>query len=133
MPKNKCIIAGSRTIIDYDLVEKAVKASGFKIDEIFSGTAKGADELGELYAKNHNIPAKKFPADWKNLKAKGAVIKNNTYGQYNALAGFSRNEKMASEATHLIAILDTNSGTGGTDDMISRAKAHNLELYIYEI
>ena len=60
----KTIIAGSRSITEFNHVFTAIKKSGFNITEIVSGTAKGVDGLGELYGKNFNIPVKQFPADW---------------------------------------------------------------------
>jgi hypothetical protein len=45
----KCIIAGSRTINDYDIVVKAIKESGFAISEIVSGEAAGPDTIGITY------------------------------------------------------------------------------------
>ena len=46
----KVIIAGSRGVEDYALVEEAVKQSGFDITEVVSGTARGVDLLGEHWA-----------------------------------------------------------------------------------
>ena len=45
----KCIIAGSRTINDYDILVKAIKESGFAISEIVSGEAAGPDTIGITY------------------------------------------------------------------------------------
>jgi predicted Rossmann fold nucleotide-binding protein DprA/Smf involved in DNA uptake len=59
----KTIIAGSRYIQDYSLLDKVIKKSGFKITEIISGTAKGVDRLGEKYALDNNIPLSKYPAN----------------------------------------------------------------------
>ena len=56
----KVIIAGSRDIDDYDIIDAAVKRSGYNITEVVSGTARGPDKLGEEYAINHDIPIKKI-------------------------------------------------------------------------
>jgi predicted Rossmann-fold nucleotide-binding protein len=125
----KTIIAGSRNIRAtlYDIA-KAVNASGFAITEVVSGGAKGIDRLGENWALAHNIPVKQFFPDWKNLDTPNAIVKSNQYGQYNALAGFDRNEKMAEYAEALIAIWDGSSN--GTKDMITRMINHGKRFHV---
>ncbi len=128
----KTIIAGSRSVNDYKLIEKVIKLSGFEITEIVSGNANGVDKIGELYADAHNIPKKLFPADWNNIKVEGAVIKTNKYGKkYNAKAGIDRNIKMAEYADCLIAIIQ--DGSPGTTNMINIAHELGLQVYIWEI
>lgn len=136
------IICGDRnTEDDESIIEEAVKKSGFKVDEVLCGDARGADKLGEVWAKNNGIPVRHFPADWKDLTAKGAIIKErkNFKGKmekYNANAGFSRNEDMGEHASKYkgggacIAI-QTNGQTPGTTHMIKLAKAKKLKLYVY--
>lgn len=127
-----CIIAGDRNTNERDIkfVEEAIKQSGFEIDEVVSGCARGADRLGEIWARKHGIPIKKFPADWKNLDAPGAIIKTGQYGDYNAKAGFDRNQQMANYADALIA-LEPNGLTDGTLDMIKRAEERGLSVFIF--
>lgn len=126
--KCKCIIAGSRSITDYSLVCFAVEDSGFPINEIVCGEAKGVDSLGKTYAKNNNIPVKSFPADWNDLSHPDAVIKTNSRGQkYDALAGHRRNKQMADYATHLILIWDGKSS--GSANMLKLAKEKNLTIF----
>jgi predicted Rossmann-fold nucleotide-binding protein len=123
----KVIIAGSRSISNYKTVCDAVRESGFVISEVVSGGAKGVDKLGERFAKEHNIPVKVFPADWKNIEVEGAVIKHNSYGSYNALAGHMRNQQMAEYADALIAVIENNSS--GTLDMITRALNQGIGVH----
>jgi len=79
----KVIIAGSRDIQDYDLlcqeVDRWIKAHG-PITEVVSGTARGVDQLGELWAFDNGVPVRRFPAKW------------NLYGNS---AGWQRNVQMA--------------------------------------
>ncbi len=93
----KVLIAGSRDFNDYDRLKHDMflftKDLWDKI-EIVSGTARGADQLGERYAKEHNIPVKRFPADW------------DTHGKQ---AGYLRNMQMAEYADHLICYWDGKS------------------------
>ncbi len=112
----KLIIAGSRTIHDYKLVEEFVDKLPFKPTEIVSGRADGVDKLGERYAIQHRIKIAKFPADWT---------------KYGKAAGFIRNEEMALYGDALIAFVryDKGKGTNGTLNMIEMAKKHNLKIY----
>jgi len=112
----KTIIAGSRTIEDYELLSKIIKESNFKIDLIVSGGAKGVDELGERYAREHAIPLKLFPADWD---------------KYGKSAGMIRNQQMVDYADSLIAIWDGKSK--GTAHTINQAKKKGLQLKIHLI
>lgn len=112
----KTIIAGSRTIEDYDIVLAAILASNFDITEVVSGTAKGVDILGERFAEDIEIAIKKFPADW------------NKYGKR---AGYIRNEEMADYADAAICVWDGESR--GTQHMINIATKKNLKLFVYKI
>lgn len=110
----KVIIAGSRGILNYNFVIKAVGSSGFDITEVVSGTARGVDRLGERYARDNNIQLKKFPADWAG---------------YGKGAGFIRNGQMAEYADALIALWDGKSK--GTEQMINRAKHEGLKVHVF--
>ena len=127
----KVIIAGSRSITDMEHVEDAMTASGFDIIEVVSGTAKGVDILGECCAANSDIAVKRFPAEWKDLEATGAVIKQGAYGPYNALAGMHRNQRMGEYADALIAVWDGKST--GTKHMIDYMKKCNKPVYVHNI
>lgn len=99
----KTIIAGSRSITNMAMIEKAVGLSGWRerITEVVSGGAWGADRLGEQWAKRNGIPVTRFPADW------------NRHGKS---AGAIRNKEMAAYAEALIAIW--NLGSRGTRHMV---------------
>lgn len=112
----KTIIAGSRTIYDYNCLKNAIAASKFNISTVISGTAKGADKLGEIYAKNRKIPLEQFPANW------------NKYGKS---AGYIRNAEMAKNADALIALWDGKSK--GTKHMIDIANKNNLIVFIWYV
>lgn len=107
----KTIIAGSRSFDNYDFLKDICR--NFVITEIVSGTARGADQLGERYAKENNIPVKRFPADW------------NRYGKR---AGYVRNAEMAGYGERLIAFWDGESK--GTKMMIDLAEGKGLEVYV---
>lgn len=125
----KVIIAGSRDVENFELVEKAVKDSGFKITEVVSGGARGVDKLGEKWAeKNLKKKPKIFEANWKDLKAKGAIIKDGYYGKYNANAGFDRNKEMAVYADALIVLIKNNSP--GSSHMYEEMKTLKKKVYV---
>lgn len=112
----KTIIAGSRTISDLAIVEKAVFDSGFKITEVVSGGARGVDNLGEKYAANNNLPLKLFRADWKRL---------------GKSAGYVRNREMAGYAAALVAVWDGESK--GTKNMIEEARKYSLKVFVLNV
>jgi hypothetical protein len=111
----RLIIAGSRDIVDYQILVIAMEKYKLSPDVIISGTARGTDKLGERWAKEHNIPVEKYPADW------------DTYGKS---AGYRRNAEMANAADALLALWDGKSK--GTKHMIDLAKKKSLKIFIYE-
>lgn len=132
MKELRIIIAGTRTFQDYELLKNKVKEcieSNLKtiINEIgfdgkvriISGTANGADKLGERYAKEHHLAVSRFPADWD---------------KYGKRAGYIRNEQMAKFAVEdnnvgwLIAFWDGKSK--GTKWMIDLARKNGLEVFV---
>lgn len=131
----KVIVAGSRTILDYQLVSAVISNTlskyNIQITEIVSGCAdRGVDTLGEQWALANGVKVEPFPAEWDDLTVPNALIRTNKYGkEYNVRAGFQRNEAMARYANVLIAIWDGKSR--GTKDMIKAAKSRNLSVYVY--
>jgi len=126
----KCVIFGDREVTDYSKVIEAVEKSGYKITCVISGGARGADKLGERFAADNNIKCEVCDADWDDLTAPGAVIKTNAYGkQYNAKAGFDRNQIMAEKADFGIGI-QTAGDTSGTQDMKGRLEKLGKPVFI---
>ena len=109
----RTIIAGSRSISDYSLLETAVNLSGFEITRVISGHARGADKLGEMYAKKHKIPLQIFHPDW------------NRWGRS---AGIRRNVDMAKNADALICLWDGISK--GSAHMIRIAEERGLKVFV---
>jgi hypothetical protein len=116
MENLKIIVAGSRGFNDYQLLKS--KLDFFLKDKlpnviIISGTAKGADTLGERYAKENNLECIRKPADWE---------------LHGRRAGYIRNEAMASIADACIVFWDGNSP--GTKNMIEIAHDCGLHLLV---
>lgn len=111
----KIIIAGGRDFNDFDLLcqKTDIILSRQSEIEIVSGTANGADKLGERYAQERGYPIKRFPADWS---------------RWGKRAGYFRNEEMAEYADALIVFWDGSSR--GTKHMIDIAIARGLDIRI---
>jgi hypothetical protein len=112
----RIIIAGGRTFDNYPALSNfcwdALKKIGVNNPSsenvtILSGGAKGADGLGEKFARENRLNLELFSADWK------------TYGR---AAGPIRNKQMLEEgrADYLFAFWDGKSA--GTKNMIDHAK-----------
>jgi hypothetical protein len=117
----RLIIAGSRKFQDYLLLAQSVDLFraelGNPFIEVISGTAKGADQLGERYAEERGLHCERFPADWK---------------QYGRSAGPIRNRQMAEYADALIAFWDSNKNHSGTWNMICTAQKLGLKVKIVQ-
>lgn len=114
----RVIIAGGRAFNDIQLLTRKCDAIMSKIEQgnvtIVSGGAKGADTLGEDYAKykkdgGKNYSIMRFPANWD---------------KFNKPAGILRNACMSWYATHCIVFWDGSSR--GTKSMIDIATSDGL-------
>jgi hypothetical protein len=116
----KLLIFGDRKFNDYPLlktiVDKFIFVQMEVIDSVISGKAKGADTLGELWAKEQKLPVLSYPADW------------DTYGKS---AGFLRNKQMSEVADVAIGFLAPESK--GTRHMINLCKEKKIPLMVYKI
>lgn len=95
MKKINLIIAGGREFRDYTaLCDQAKKIlAGYKRKDILiiSGTARGADQLGERFAKQYGLHLARMPAQWD---------------KFGKSAGYRRNTDMAARATHVMVCWD---------------------------
>lgn len=110
----RTIIAGSRTINDYRIVWKAVTDCGWVPTQVVCGTAAGVDTVGERYAYHHNIPVRRFPAEWD---------------KYGKSAGYKRNIVMSENADALILVWDGES----RGSAMMKAIAQRKGLRIFEV
>lgn len=110
----RTIVAGSRTIDDYNLVDQAIKRSGFVITTMITGGAQGVDATAWQWATDHSIENVVLFAQWT---------------MYGNRAGPLRNRQMADIADACIAIWDGQSK--GTKDMIAVAKQRKLQLFVH--
>jgi len=114
----KLIIAGSRTITDYNIVKSAVEKSGWfdDITKIVSGCARGVDQLAIRFALENDIPVTKLPADWD---------------KHGRSAGYIRNAEMGEYGDALIAIHKDNSK--GTANMIKVMEKKGKPVFIQQV
>lgn len=112
----RTIIAGSRTLVRIADVEAAMASCPWSPSVVISGSAPGADRLGERWAASRGLPVERYPADWATL---------------GKSAGHVRNAQMASVADALVAVWDGESP--GTRNMISVAKEAGLRVHVHEV
>ncbi|WQJ53354.1 MAG: GTP-binding domain protein [Wendovervirus sonii] len=115
----KVAIVGSRSFNDYDNLKDFIKMiciqNNIEIDTIVSGGARGADKLGEQYAKENGYDLTVFPAEWD---------------KYGKRAGFIRNEYIIDACDVCIAFWDGKSH--GTKHDIELCKIKDKPCYIYK-
>ena len=113
----KIIVAGGREFNNFKMMEEKLDQLFHKIVsgglEVVSGTAYGADKLGERYATSRGLNILRFPPDW------------NKYGK---AAGYIRNVEMAKNANGLVAFWDGESK--GTAHMIQVANVSGLNVRV---
>lgn len=112
----RVIIAGGREFNNYQYLKDSMDYFLQNIDDdisVICGMARGADTLGEKYAKENGYEVCYFPADWD---------------KYGKAAGYIRNEEMADNADALVAFWDGSSR--GTKHMIDIANKHKLMVRI---
>lgn len=130
----KVIIAGSREIKDENKIRKCI-LEGIKEcgepTEILHGNAPGVDQIAAKICEDLGYKVTPYPANWKNIKGKPPEeVKENKFGKYWVKAGYERNEQMAKDGDVLIAI---HNQTGGTADMINRAKSNGVKVFEFDL
>lgn len=116
----KVIVAGSRGIEDYYVVENAI-LSNYPNDvsprrwncEIVHGGARGVDTLASEFADTYDLSEEVFEPQWD---------------EFGPAAGPIRNEGMAKYGDMLIAVWDGESD--GTRDMVEKALDAGIPTYV---
>jgi hypothetical protein len=107
----KVIVAGSRNFCDYELLKCKLMfllKNKLKNDvEIISGGAKGADCLGERFAKENGYNLRIFKANWNKYGKKAGPIRNTEMVEYaDALVAFWDGKSKGT--AHIIDFADFN-------------------------
>ena len=139
MKEVRIIVAGSRGFDDYKLLCNSINNIVFDLEcrnietgignksrekekdliKFISGTARGADALGEKYAINHGYEVSKFSPNWDALGKKAGYVRNAEMAKYAVADG---------NYGVLIAFWDGKSK--GTKHMIDLAEKYGLEVHI---
>lgn len=123
----RVIIAGGREFDDFaklkqeclDIISTKVKNVKTETIKIISGGARGADRLGEEFARIAGYETKRFLADWDTHGKSAGYIRNTEMAKYAAEGGM---------VGMLIAFWDGNSR--GTKHMIDLAKRYGLDVHV---
>ena len=124
MKQIRIIVAGSRGFDNYSLLSSRLDKYMEEMSpvyrknaEIISGTARGADQLGEKYAEAKGLILKQFPANWDKFGNK---------------AGYLRNKDMAEYASEGIGVLFLfwDGKSKGSKNMLELAHRYELELNV---
>lgn len=106
----RIVVAGSRNFDDYTVAKEYIDMCICRIKKehtlvFVSGGCRGADMLGEHYAKENGYEIERYPADWK---------------KHGRAAGPIRNRHMAEISDYVICFWDGKSA--GTKSVIEYAK-----------
>lgn len=121
MIEPKLVVFGSRSLYDFYILYKHLNNYICEfIDEhddltFVSGTARGADRLGEIYANLLGYKVEQYPADWDNLGKR---------------AGFVRNTEMADISKYGAGFWDGSSA--GTKSMIDLLNRRQTPLMLHQ-
>lgn len=110
----KVIVQVLPAIKDYDEVKQAVVDSGYEITEIVSGPNAMFHSLGELWAKEHEIPIKRFSGVWRHD---------------SVIAGYMQFVVMSTYADALILI--TESQHTSANPMLKIAQMKQLPYHVH--
>jgi predicted Rossmann fold nucleotide-binding protein DprA/Smf involved in DNA uptake len=112
------VVAGSRSIDDYELVAATIKGqfNSFRDLEIVHGGAKGVDSCASRFAEEYDIKEVVVEANWD---------------EHGKAAGPRRNSKMAEYGDVLIVVWDGESN--GTRNMIRQALDRGLDVHVRQV
>ena len=114
----RVLVCGGRNFTDQKYVNKRLLHlflnTEYTIDTIIHGGASGADVCAGRWAKKYNIDVIVCPADWDKLGSKAGPIRNSLMLK-----------------KHKPDLVIAFPGGSGTEDMIRKARAANIDVYIY--
>ena len=84
---------------------------------VISGHCRGADQLGERYAKESGTLLKVFPAEWTKYGKAAGPIRNSEMVSY--LSSFSKR----------VVVAFKNERTKGTADTVEKARRLGYDVY----
>jgi len=120
----KVVIAGSRSFDSREIIDEYMigivkflaEIRAPEISEVVSGTARGGDYQGELWARRNGIPIKKMPADWD---------------RHGRSAGHKRNAEMAKYAGEEgIVVIFWDGASRGSAGMIDQGGRYCKHTFV---
>lgn len=110
------MVCGGRDFTNYFVVKNVLDRCKLKKDTvIISGNAKGADTMGERYARENGLQLEIYPANWS---------------KYGKSAGPIRNQEMCNVCDCVIAFWDGMSR--GTKNMIDISKEAGHLVFVFD-
>lgn len=131
----KVIVCGPFDLEDYELVCKAIEASGFTITEYVTNSSKGAQGLGEKWASENDVPIKLFPIEWDNLALPGAVSKPHKWKKntlMNANAGAYSNQQMVDYIGADGGVIFVDAGGAGSGNIYRLGEKAKAKCFRYK-
>lgn len=123
--RTRVIVAGSRGFDDFNLLVKELvncfESKGLLPEdiEIVSGTANGADKLGERFAEMiQDVMLTRMPADWDKLGKRAGYIRNYEMAMY------------AKENPNPMCFLFWDGASKGTEHMKNISVKAEIELHV---
>lgn len=111
-------IVGGRDFDDYSLLTTTMNEYVDKVHLIVSGGAKGADSLGERWAKENNKKTLIFKPEWE---------------KFGKSAGFIRNQEIVKNSDFVLAFWDGKSkGTKSSIDLCKKNEIPYKIIYYNE-
>ena len=115
----RLIVAGGRDFTDYAVLCRVLQDWLARYADgpvtIISGHARGADTLGERFARERGHGLEIYPADWES---------------FGKRAGFIRNSRMVAIADAAVAFWD--GASHGTLDTIRKMRADNKPISVFD-
>ena len=125
----KCRIGDEHWLVKTPVAHRGLHAAEKGIPENSFKAYAAAIEKG--------YPIERYLAKWNDLSVKNCVIKHNSYGAYNAMAGHNRNQEMLNAVLNnedsgcVVAFWDGYSK--GTQNMINISRKAGIFVKIVKI
>lgn len=134
----RILLTGSRDWSDYRIVKVVLLGVMHAYEsplEVAEGCADGLDSLAERFCEEFGVPCRHYPAQWRShtdgswCRARCETDPHTCWG-----AGARRNQLMLDDFRPRAVIgfkdaLDLKSGSGGTEDMLSRAENADVPTF----
>lgn len=86
----RIVVAGCRDFCDYDAAKEYIDECLGELSEngdivFVSGACRGADMLGERYAREHGFEIERYPAQWELLGKSAGPVRNRKMAEISDL------------------------------------------------